>query len=81
MFGRCKECGLLRWITPTYMTRYGIECPRCGSQLVQHARVRFFERFKLLYWYLWEHAQTEHSRWWLNPVDVARGVYHGLRVR
>jgi len=80
MFGRCRDCGRIRWVTSAYMQRYGVVCHRCGSQVIRPARPGLFERFYLLYWYLWEHVQMSHSRWWLNPVEWCRGIYNGLRV-
>ena len=82
MVARCSGCSKIRWLSENEVKQSRGLCPRCGGRIIKPTNgMRWHERITILYWYIWDHMQDDPSWvWWKHPVELARGIWHGLHV-
>lgn len=66
-------------MTQNHVRECGNGCRHCGSTvMVDATSIKWYERPELFFWFWWEMNRANDYRWWLNPLDFAKGVWLGL---
>lgn len=78
-YGRCNQCGVINWDSPTALREFGYGCRKCASNQTRYSgKLSLFERIYLLRRYWWETNMKNQSlcdgdpdpNWYWNPKNL-----------
>lgn len=83
VFGRCRGCHKVRWLTDTLLSKIGMGCHFCKAPgWTPIMKLSLYDRAQIFYWMMWEHFQINpKSLWYLNPYYLARTIYASATPR